>query len=84
MKMLYPFLKQQHEINIQQFLPGHYMILDNNQLSNSEHWSFKPENKFIQYFYRHSYYENTNLLERPPPQKKWTIVKKFVLRYLIL
>ena len=70
MKMLYPFLLDRDEINIQQFLPGHYMILDNNQLSNSEHWSFKPENKFIQYFYRHKYYENTNLWKDRLPHGK--------------
>ena len=60
MKMLYPLTHGHSELKIQQFKPGHYMILDNNEMSDNKYWTFMPYNKFIQYFNRCHYYDNIN------------------------
>lgn len=60
MKMLYPLTHGHSELKIQQFKPGHYMVLDNNEMSDNKYWTFMPYNKFIQYFNRYHYYDNIN------------------------
>ena len=62
MKMLNSLSLGKNNLNIQQFKPGHYMILDNNGIGDDKkYWTFQSRNKFIQYFYRHKYYDNLNL-----------------------
>ena len=64
MKMLNSLSLGKNSLNIRQFKPGHYMILDNNSIGDvKKYWTFQSRNKFIQYFYRHKYYDNLNLCE---------------------
>ena len=60
MKMLQPLKLGQSNLKIQQFQPGHYMVLDNNNMNDYKFWTFIPQNKFIRYFTRTNFFNETS------------------------